>query len=148
METEIMVALIFIVAGAMFLIVEALQPGVFLLIPGTILVILGAVGYFYPDFLFSAWSPVLAVVITVPVTIGTVKMYQVLGRPEPPTTTVTETLIGKYGVVTVGTVPENIKGKVRIDSDTWSATSSEPIEAGTEVRVTESQGVHVKVARK
>jgi membrane protein implicated in regulation of membrane protease activity len=50
--------------------------------------------------------------------------------------------------VTVRTGPEDIKGKVRIDSDVWSATSDEPIEAGTEVTVIKSQGVHVTVRRK
>ena len=141
-------AIIFIMIGAILLIVEGLSPGVFLLIPGTVLVILGIVGYIYPGFLMSVYSPILALAIAVPVTIGTVKMYQVLARPEPPTTTVMESLLGKEGIVTVATVPENIKGKVRIGSDEWSATSSETIEAGTEVRVIGSEGVHVTVTRK
>ncbi|MDR2865869.1 MAG: NfeD family protein [Methanomassiliicoccaceae archaeon] len=141
-------ALVFIVIGVIFLITEGLSPGVFLLIPGTVLVILGIIGYVYPDFLYSVWSPVLALLVAVPVTLGTVKMYQILARPEPPTTTIGETLIGKNGIVTVRTDPKNITGKVRIDSDTWSATSSEPIEVGTEITVAESQGVHVKVVRR
>ena len=141
-------AIIFVIVGAMLLIAEAMTPGAFLLIPGTVLVILGIVGYIYPDFLYSTWSPLLALAIAVPVTLGTIKMYQFLARPEPPTTTVAESLLGKEGVVTVRTTPENIKGKVRIDTDVWSATSDGPIEVGTDVVVTESQGVHVKVARK
>ena len=141
-------AIIFVIAGAILLIAEAMTPGAFLLIPGTVLVILGIVGYIYPDFLYSTWSPLLALAVAVPVTLGTIKVYQFLARPEPPTTTVAESLVGKNGVVTVKTVPENIKGKVRIDTDVWSATSGEPIEKGTEVVVTESQGVHVKVARR
>ena len=142
------IAIILIVIGAILLIIEGLSPGVFLLIPGTVLVILGIVGFIYPGFLISIYSPILAIVIAVPVTIGTVKMYQVLGRPEPPTTTVAESLLGKEGIVTVRTVPENIKGKVRIGTDVWSATSSEPIESGAEVKVVASEGVHVTVARK
>jgi membrane-bound ClpP family serine protease len=142
------IAIILIVIGAILLIIEGLSPGVFLLIPGTVLVILGIIGYVYPDFLMSVWSPVLALAIAVPVTIGTVKMYQILARPEPPTTTVMESLLGKDGIVTVRTVPENIKGKVRIGSDEWSATSSEPIEKGTEVKVVRSEGVHVTVTPK
>ncbi|MCL2785689.1 MAG: NfeD family protein [Methanomassiliicoccaceae archaeon] len=141
-------AIIFIIAGAVLLIAEAMSPGVFLLIPGTVLVILGIIGYFYPDFLMSKFSPILAVAVAIPVTVGTVRLYQMLGTPEPPTTTITETLIGREGVVTVRTVPESIKGKVRIGTDTWSATSSEPIEAGTEVKVIKSEGVHVTVIRK
>ncbi|MCL1984217.1 MAG: NfeD family protein [Methanomassiliicoccaceae archaeon] len=141
-------AIIFVIVGAMFLIAEALTPGAFLLIPGTVLVIIGLVGYIYPDFLYSTWSPLFALAVAVPVTLGTIRMYQFLAQPEPPTTTVAESLMGKEGVVTVRTVPENIKGKVRIDTDVWSATSDGPIEVGTEVVVTESQGVHVKVARR
>ena len=141
-------AAIIIIIGAILIVVEALSPGVFLIIPGTVLVILGVVGFLYPDFLYSPWSPVLAIGVAVPVTIGTIKMYAFLAVPEPPTTTVAESLLGRSGVVTVKTTPENIKGKVRIDTDTWSATSSEPIEVGTEVTVVNSQGVHVTVARK
>jgi len=141
-------ALIFIVIGAIFLIVEALTPGVFMLIPGTVLVLLGIIGYAYPEFLYSVYAPILALVLVVPLTIGTVKIYQVLGRPEPPTTTVTDSLLGKEGVVTVRTEPDSIIGKVRIESEIWSATSDEPIEVGTEVKVIRSRGVHVTVARK
>ena len=140
-------ALIFVIAGAILLIIEAMSPGVFMLIPGTVLVILGIIGYFYPDFLTSVYSPILALVIAVPVTLGTVKMYQLLAKPEPPTTTVAESLVGREGIVTIRTGPENIRGKVRIGTDTWSATSSETLEAGTEVEVIESEGVHVLVAR-
>jgi membrane-bound ClpP family serine protease len=141
-------AIILIIIGAILLIIEAVSPGVFMLIPGTVLVILGIIGYIYPDFLFSVWSPILALMIAVPVTLGTVKMYQILGSTEPPSTTIAETLIGLYGTVTVRTEPGNLKGKVRIDSEIWSATSAEPIEAGAEVKVIESEGVHVTVARK
>jgi len=143
-----MLALIFIIIGAVLLVVEAMSPGVFMLIPGTVLVILGVIGYIYPDFLMSKYSPILALAVAIPVTLGTVKLYQLLAKPEPPTTTVAESLIGKEGVVTVTTDPENIKGKVRIGSDTWSATSAEPIEAGAEVKVVASEGVHVTVERK
>ncbi|MCL2607336.1 MAG: NfeD family protein [Methanomassiliicoccaceae archaeon] len=141
-------AIILIVVGALFMLSEVLSPGVFLIIPGTVLVILGFIGFMYPDFLYSPWSPVLALVVAAPVTIGTIKMYSFLAKPEPPTTTVADSLVGRNGVVTVRTVPENIRGKVRIDTDTWSATSSEPLEIGTEITVVSSQGVHVTVARR
>ncbi|MBQ9689355.1 MAG: hypothetical protein IJV47_01925 [Candidatus Methanomethylophilaceae archaeon] len=41
-----------------------------------------------------------------------------------------------------------MKGKVKIGTDTWSATSDEPLETGTEVVVESSEGVHVHVRRK
>lgn len=147
-DIEIWIALMFIIAGAVLLIAEAMSPGVFMIIPGTVLVLLGIVGLVVPGFLFSLWSPVIALLMAVPVTVGTVMMYRSLARPEPPTTTVTESLIGKEGTVTTATDPNNILGKVKIEQDIWSATSDEPLPAGTAVVVVRSQGVHVTVARR
>ena len=56
-------------------------------------------------------------------------------------------MAGKEGTVTVATEVGNMKGKVRIGSDTWSATSDEPIAAGETVVVESSEGVHVHVRR-
>jgi len=148
MEIEQTIAIIFIIVGVILLMAEAFSPGAFMVIPGTVLVILGIIAYAFPDTLFSIYSPIIALAVAIPVTYGTVKLYQVLAKPEPPTTTMTESLVGKEGFVTVRTVPENIIGKVRIDSDVWSARSEEPIEAGTAVVVVRSQGVHVTVKKK
>lgn len=142
------VAVILIIAGAAFLIYEAFSPGAFMVIPGTVLVIVGLIGAAFPDKLYTWWSPAIALVVTVPVSIVTVKAYQHLAKPEPPTTTVTDSLLGKEGVVTVATEVGNMKGKVKIGSDTWSATSDESLEIGTAVIVDHSKGVHVHVRRK
>ena len=142
------VAIIFMVVGGILIMVEAFSPGVFILIPGTVLVILGIVGFFYPDFLFSVYSPVLAIAVAIPVTVGTIKLYQFLGTPELPTTVITESLIGKEGVVTAKTGSDSLRGKVRIDSEIWSAKSSEPIEVGTPVKVIKAEGIHVTVSKK
>ena len=141
------VAIGLILVGAIFLIIEAFSPGAFMVIPGTVLVIIGVIGAIFPDFLFTLWSPLLALVVAIPVTLVTIKGYQKLAEPAPPTTTVTETLVGREGVVTVATEAGNMKGKVRIDSDQWSATSDEPIEEGARVTVVHSEGVHVHVRR-
>lgn len=141
------VAIVLIIIGAILLIIEAFSPGAFMIIPGTVLVILGLIGAAFPDILYSWWSPVIALVIAVPVTLLTIKGYQRLAKPEPPTTTVMSTLVGRTGIVTVATEVGNMRGKVRIGSDTWSATSDEPIEAGAEVEVESSEGVHVHVRR-
>ena len=142
------VAVILIIAGAAFLIYEAFSPGAFMVIPGTVLVIVGLIGAAFPNKLYTWWSPAIALVVTVPVSIVTVKAYQHLAKPEPPTTTVTDSLLGKEGVVTVATEVGNMKGKVKIGSDTWSATSDESLEIGTAVIVDHSEGVHVHVRRK
>lgn len=141
------IAIVMIVVGAIFLIIEAFSPGAFMVIPGLVLVILGLIGAAFPDILFTWWSPVIAVVVAIPTTAITVKGYQKLAEPEPPTTTVADSLVGRRGTVTVATEPGTMRGKVRIDSDTWSATSDEAIEEGAQVEVESSEGVHVHVRR-
>ncbi len=141
------VAVVLIVAGAAFLIFEAFSPGAFMVIPGVVLVILGLLGIADSDILFTWMSPVVAVVVAVPVTLLTIKIYHKLAEPIPPSTTVMESLVGRTGKVVVATEIGNMKGKVKVDSDVWSATSDEPIEAGATVTVDRSEGVHVHVRR-
>ena len=143
-----LVAVILSIAGAAFLIYEAFRPGAFMVIPGTVLVIVGLIGAAFPDKLYTWWSPLAALVVAVPVTLITIKGYQRLAVPEPPTTTVADSLIGREGTVVVPTEEGNMKGKVKIGSDTWSATSDEPLEKGTVIIVEHSEGVHVHVRRK
>jgi len=142
------VSLIIIIIGAIFILIEALSPGIFAVIPGTVLVIVGIIGYAVPDFLFSIYSPLVAIAIALPLTLITIKMYQVLAKPVPPTTTVTDSLIGKKGKVTVETAPNSLKGKVRIGMDIWSADSDETIGVGETVEVIAAEGVHVTVRKK
>ena len=142
-----MIAVLLIVVGAVLLIIEAFSPGAFIVIPGTVLVIVGIVGSVCPDLMQSWWSPVIAVVVAVPIALLTIKGYQRLAVPEPPVTTVAGSLVGRKGVVVVPTEAGNLKGKVKVGSDVWSATSDEPIESGAAVVVDHSEGVHVHVRR-
>lgn len=140
-------ALIILIIGIILLICEALNPGVFLVIPGTVLVIIGIIGYMVPNFLFSMASPITALVIAVPVTLLTIWIYRKLGKTKPPTTSVSDALLGKYGKVIKKTTPDNLKGKVKIGSEIWSANSSEDIEEGADVVVIATEGVHVVVKK-
>ena len=142
------VSVILIIAGAAFLIYEAFSPGAFMVIPGTVLVIVGLIGAAFPDKLYTWWSPLAALIGAVPVSLVTVKAYQRLAEPEPPTTTVADSLTGREETGTVPTEEGNMKGKVKIGSDTWSATSGEPLEAGAPVVVEYGEGVHVHVRRR
>ncbi|HOB37459.1 MAG: NfeD family protein [Methanomassiliicoccaceae archaeon] len=137
--------LIMIIIGIIMLIAEIFAPGAFLLVPATVLIVLGAIGMIAPDILLSWWSPIIAVVLIVPMTLITVRMYQKLSPPMPPTTTVATSLIGQEGVVVTKVCPGNIKGKVKIKSDVWSATSDQNIPVGARVVVVHSEGVHVRV---
>ena len=142
-----MISCIILIAGAAFLVYEAFVPGGFGVIPGVVLLVLGAIGLIWPDILMSIWAPIIALVVAIPVTLITLKVYQLLAKPEPPSTTVTDSLVGRKGKVVVATEDGNMKGKVKIGTDLWSAVSDEPIEVGTEVIVDSSEGVHVHVRR-
>jgi len=138
-------SLVFIVIGVLMLLLEISQPGSFLLVPATVLLALGAIGLIFPDLLLTVWSPIIAVIILVPTTLLTIKLYQRLAPPAPPETTVATSLIGKEGVVEMEVMPGTLKGKVRIANVTWSANSATPIPVGKRVKVVRSEGVHVTV---
>ncbi|MCL2296478.1 MAG: NfeD family protein [Methanomassiliicoccaceae archaeon] len=143
------IAIILMVLGLILLIIEALTPGFFAVVPGAVLVVMGLLIYFV-DGILDKWYllALAAIVVTLVVTAITFKGYQLLAKPEPPTTTVATSLIGREGLVTSDVKPGNLKGKVKIGSDSWSATSEDPIAAGTEVVVYDAEGVHVKVRQK
>jgi membrane protein implicated in regulation of membrane protease activity len=137
--------LAFIIIGIIMILAELSSPGAFILVPATVLLVLGFVGMVAPDVLISWWSPVIVTVVVIPVTYVTMRMYQKLAPPAPPETTVATSLVGMTGVVVTDVTPNSLKGKVRIDHDTWSATSSKAIPAGKKVVVKTSEGVHVTV---
>jgi membrane protein implicated in regulation of membrane protease activity len=143
LETSISTA--FVVIGVLMLLAEAAAPGNFLLVPATVLLVLGGIGLVAPPVLFSWFSPIIAVLVLVPMTYVSIKLYQRLAPPAPPETTVATSLVGKEGLVEKEVSPDNLKGKVRIEHDTWSATSSQRIPAGRRVVVKSSEGVHVFV---
>ncbi|UCE91116.1 MAG: NfeD family protein [Methanobacteriota archaeon] len=139
-------ALAFVIIGVLMLLAEAASPGAFIIVPATVLLVLGGVGLIYPDWLLTWWAPLAAVIVLVPMTLVTMKIYQNLAPPAPPETTVGTSLVGQMGVVVSDVHPHSLRGKVRIQHDTWSATSrTTMIPAGTRVVVTASEGVHVTV---
>ncbi len=145
MDSRVLFGIGFIVLGALLLLLEIHAPGTFLLVPATVLMFLGILGILFPDVLFSWWAPIAAVVVLVPTTYLTIKLYQRLSPPGPPETTVATSLVGMKGIVTVDVYPNNLRGKVVIENDTWSATSESLIVKGKNVVVVSSEGVHVVV---
>ncbi len=145
MEWEWQVGLVFIVVGVVLLIVETASPGFFVAIPATVLMILGALGMVIEGFFLSIWSPIVAVVVAIPAFIITMYAYQRLAPPEPPTTTVGHSLVGRRGIVREAIIPNTLKGKVRIEHQSWSAASDHYIAKDTLVEVIQSKGVHVIV---
>ncbi len=145
MEWEWQIGLIFVIVGVILFIVEVASPGFFVAIPASVLIILGALGMVLDGFFLSMWSPIVAIGVTVPAFLGTMYAYKRLAPPQPPTTTVGRSLVGKRGIVDTDIVPNTIKGKVRIENQTWSATSDHYIPKDTLVEVVQSRGVHVIV---
>lgn len=145
MSIGTILALVFVIIGVIMLLAEAANPGSFILVPATVLLVLGAIGLVFPDWLLSWWAPLAAVIVLVPTTIITIKIYQKLAPPVPPETTVASSLVGLKGVVTSEVRPNDLRGKVRIEHDSWSATSTKVIPVGTNVVVKSSEGVHVFV---
>jgi len=145
MEYGLLFGIGFIALGALLLWLELHAPGMFLIVPSTVLLVLGALGILYPDLLFSWWAPIAAVIVLVPVTYLTLKLYLRLSAPAPPETVVASSLVGRKGIVTVDVFPDTLRGKVLIENDTWSATAESTIVKGKNVLVVRSEGVHVVV---
>jgi membrane protein implicated in regulation of membrane protease activity len=145
METGMSVGLTLLVIGILMILAEVAAPGAFILVPATVLIILGAIGLVAPGVLISWWSPIIAVVILLPMTYVTMLLYQKLAPPAPPETTVATSLVGMTGVVEREVTPNVLTGKVRIAHDMWSATSAKTIPVGKKVVVKTSEGVHVTV---
>lgn len=145
METGMSVGLALLVIGILMILAEVAAPGAFILVPATVLIILGAIGLVAPGVLISWWSPIIAVVILLPMTYVTMLLYQKLAPPAPPETTVATSLVGMTGVVEREVMPNVLTGKVRIAHDMWSATSAKAIPVGKRVVVKTSEGVHVTV---
>ncbi len=140
--------LIFVIIGIIMFLAEASSPGFFIGIPASILVVIGIIGIAFPSLFFTIWSPIIAAIVAAITTIAIMTLYKKLAPPEAPTTTVGESLIGKKGTVTVDTIPYNLtKGKVKIDSELWSATSKRRIKKGAQVVVVASEGVHITVEK-
>lgn len=143
---EVGLGLAFVLGGVGLFLLEAASPGFFIGVPATILIALGLIAMFFPNFILSPWSPVIAIVVGAPTTYLTFLLYQRLAPPSPPTTTVATSLVGRTGRVVRLVNPDSLMGKVNIGNQVWSATTEEDeIEEGTRVRVVSSEGVHVVV---
>ena len=142
------IGLIFVIIGIVMLLAEASSPGFFIGIPASILIVIGLIGIALPALFFTIWSPIIAAIVAVVTTGAVMIFYKKLAPPEKPTTTVGESLVGRKGIVIITTDPNSTtKGKVKIGSEIWSATSKKPIKKGVSVVVTESEGVHITVER-
>ena len=139
--------LVLMAAGAALLAFELVHPGALLLIPASILLVGGLLLVFFPATLLDSAEGIVAIVVAaVAAALIEIPYYRWLSPGHLPMTSMPTTLIGREGIVVSDVLPNSLKGKVRIDSEVWSARSPVAIPAGTAVRVVGGEGVSILVA--
>ncbi len=139
------VGLALLIMGIIFIIAEAATPGFFIGIIGTAFIAMGIIGMFFPFIYDSPLSVVIVVVVTLCSMLGTVMFYRRLGKSQPTATTITESNVGRKGIVLEDIEPHTLHGKVRIKHQVWSATAPMHISKGRIVKVVDWEGIHVIV---
>jgi membrane protein implicated in regulation of membrane protease activity len=137
----------FIVIAILLFLLEAMSPGFFVAVPATVLAVLGVFALYAPEpATFWRWAPLVALGVGVPATLLTIFSYRRMAPPQPaPTTMSSNALIGQQGIVTRAVKPHSIEGKIRIDTQVWSATAEREIPEGARVRVARVDGVVLNV---
>jgi inner membrane protein len=142
----IAVGWLFILAGAILLLVEIHSPGFFAAVPATVLLFMGILLLVGVDIFSTGWGILIGVVIAICAGLVTVWAYGKMTTNENPMTISRDSVIGKEGRVKVPVDTTTLSGKVMIGSTEWSARSSgEAIEAGKKIKVIDSEGVHIVV---
>lgn len=139
------IGLIIFVIGIVLIIAEAFTPGTFILVPGVALTIVGAIVMAFPGAATSIWTPIIFLVSFIPAFLLAFYVYKHIAPPGKPTTLSSDSLVGRIGLVKTTVHPGNIRGKVNIENEIWSATSDLVIPEGARVEVIKVQGVKVIV---
>ncbi|HYA56983.1 MAG TPA: NfeD family protein [Thermoplasmata archaeon] len=135
-----------IILGIILFAFELIHPGALLLIPGSILLVAGFLYLFLPDTLLDSWVGPFAIVLAA-VVAGLVEIpyYRWVAPTHRPLSTTSGGLVGEEAIVITAVEPNNLRGKVRVRSEIWSARADRPIPAGTRVRIVHGEGVSVSV---
>jgi inner membrane protein len=132
--------------GAVLFIVEIIHPGAFLLIPGSIFLAAGILYLILPDPLTgSIFGPAVIVIAAFLATVATIPYYRKIAPVHRPMSSIPMSLEGLTGVVVQTVEPNNMKGKVRVKSEVWSARSDRTIPIGAIVKVLGGEGVAIQV---
>jgi membrane protein implicated in regulation of membrane protease activity len=94
----------------------------------------------------------LIVIIIVAIFVGMLLSFVLFGymatrKHRRIATTHTDSLIGKEGMVLETVLPNSFKGKVRVESRIWSATSDETIQKDEKINVVGHKGINVIVEK-
>jgi len=138
----------FVVIGLLMLIAEMHTPGFFIAVPGTVFIIFGIVLMLMGNRVTLPIAVAVILITSVVTTILVMLFYKKLGEGKLETTTTLENLVGKEGIVVRRVGPDNLKGKVKIDGEVWSATADRVIPEGRRVVIIKGEGVHIIVREK
>ncbi|MCI4326942.1 MAG: NfeD family protein [Thermoplasmata archaeon] len=145
-DAGVVIGVPLLLIGAVLFIVEIIHPGVFLLIPGSIFLAAGVLYLLLPNPLTgSVFGPAVIVLVAFIATLATVPYYRRIAPVHRPMSSIPMSLEGLTGVVTRTVEPDNMKGKVRVNSEIWSARSDRRIPEGARVRILGGEGVSVTV---
>lgn len=132
--------------GIALLAAELVHPGALLFIPGSIVLVAGCLYLFAPTALLdSIVGPIAVLVAAIVATVVEVFYYRWVAPNHWPLSTTTAGLVGHEGIIETAVIPNTMKGKVRVDSEVWSARADVPIPVGTRVRIVHGEGVSVRV---
>ncbi len=139
---------ILVVAGILLIVVEVVHPGAFLMVPAAILVASGLFLVFVPGFFLA--NPVMAALLLIGVAfLGAalaIPLYRKIAPTHAPIPTTVQSMWNAPAKVLVPIEPGNMRGKIRVRGEIWSATADQPIPEGREVIVVGGEGVVLRVA--
>ena len=139
-------ALAFIIVGILLFVVELFQPGFLVAVPGTVLIALGLLMSFDNALGLSPMALlVIGLVVGIGSLYGTMRMYQSLAPPDTPSEMSIENSIGKSGIVTRNVVANEMSGKAKVGREEFRATAERDIAKGTQVKVTNAEGITLTV---
>jgi membrane protein implicated in regulation of membrane protease activity len=140
------IGLTLVLVGIALFAFELIHPGALLIIPGSILLVAGFLYLFLPDILLDSYiGPVLVIVAAIGGALIEIPYYRWVAPVHRPMSTTSGGLVGEEAIVTVPIEPNNMRGKVKVKSEVWSARADQAIPVGTRVRVIHGEGVSVTV---
>jgi len=88
----------------------------------------------------------IVIIIVIIVIIILILILMMKPRSEVVTTT-PENLVGKSGIVIKKLDPDNFSGKVKVESDTWSAKGDKVLQPGRKIKVVGHKGINLIVEK-
>jgi inner membrane protein len=138
--------LILVVIGVVILVLELAHPGVLLFIPATALIVGGLIFGLLPSgFAESGPGFLLIVLAGIGGGLAEIPYLRRVAPTHKPLSSTSAGFEGEQAIVTVAIVPNTLRGKVRIQSEIWSADAKTPIPVGARVRVVKGEGVTLHV---